>query len=376
MEQITVTSTLEKIQELIDNNAGDTGRLNHIIDFINNEKPLYNTDRVYLENKLNSKITITPKKVISEIEPIPEQIKKLIKIGKGDPGRLEHILDMLKKEKTLYQSDKQYLEKKFGIIIIEKLKKKLTSNKIKNKAKNTSELKENTKKVMPKNWIPNNEKLELDKISKKLKKEEEIIMKQNQDSNEISIQKVKLVELIRERESNDEKIIKERQLLEKEITNEKNLIQAQTEITENVNLQKRELSKVKNERESILKNIEAQKNIITKELVIQKKQLIQAQTDQEKIELQVVTEKTKLVKMAKEQKNRLIQQGKMAQEIKGKQKELEKTKKDYNQIISQVNEEKKEIKQSEMLKREIKLMEKDLNKSVKDRLKILKIILK
>ena len=48
MEQISVTSTLERIQELIDKNSGDTGRLNHIIDFINNEKPLYKTDRIYL----------------------------------------------------------------------------------------------------------------------------------------------------------------------------------------------------------------------------------------------------------------------------------------------------------------------------------------
>ena len=29
MEQITTTSTLEKIQKLIENNDGDTGRLNH-----------------------------------------------------------------------------------------------------------------------------------------------------------------------------------------------------------------------------------------------------------------------------------------------------------------------------------------------------------
>ena len=64
MQQITKTSTLEKIQKLIENNDGDTGRLNHIIDFINNEKQLYKTDKIYLENKLNSKIISQPKKVI------------------------------------------------------------------------------------------------------------------------------------------------------------------------------------------------------------------------------------------------------------------------------------------------------------------------
>ena len=105
MDQRTVPHTVKKIQELIDNNLGDTGRLNHIIDFINNEKPLYKTDRIYLENKLNSKITIIQKKEVSRKDTTQQQIKKLIEIGKGDPGRLEHILDMLRKEKHLYKSD-------------------------------------------------------------------------------------------------------------------------------------------------------------------------------------------------------------------------------------------------------------------------------
>ena len=98
MEQRTVPHTVKKIQELIDNNLGDTGRLNHIIDFINNEKPLYKTDRIYLETKLNSKITIIQKKEVPRKDTTQQQIKKLIELRKGDPGRLEHILDMLRKE--------------------------------------------------------------------------------------------------------------------------------------------------------------------------------------------------------------------------------------------------------------------------------------
>ena len=34
-------------------------------------------------------------------------------MGKGDPGRLEHILIMLEKDKKLYNSDKQYLVNKY-----------------------------------------------------------------------------------------------------------------------------------------------------------------------------------------------------------------------------------------------------------------------
>ena len=156
MEQMTITSTLDKIQELINSNSGDTGRLNHIIDFINNEKPLYKTDKIYLEKKLNSKVEIPVKKIIPKEENPINKIKKLIELGEGDPGRLEHITIMLKNEKILYQSDKQYLENNFGIAVIEKKKseKKNTETEIIIKSV------EKIKGVMPKNWKAKSENRE------------------------------------------------------------------------------------------------------------------------------------------------------------------------------------------------------------------------
>ena len=63
MEKITVASTIEK---LIDNNSGDIGRLEHIIDFLKKKKLLYNTDRIYLENKINSEIVIEEEKSVKK----------------------------------------------------------------------------------------------------------------------------------------------------------------------------------------------------------------------------------------------------------------------------------------------------------------------
>ena len=372
MEQITVTSTLEKIQELIDSNSGDTGRLNHIIDFINNEKPLYKTDKIYLEKKLNSKIVITPKKNIPKEDNTLSKIKKLMETGKGDPGRLEHISITIENEKILYESDRQYLKNNFGIVIIEKEKSKKQNM----ETGKTIIPEEKMKGLMPKNWDLKNESVELQKISKKIKKEEERENTHTRDSKEIGIQKIKLNELVIQRKNNEEKLIQERKLLEEKIKDERNIIQKQTETTEIVNLQKMELIQVQNERASILENIELQKNNIIKELAKQKRQLIEAQKEQSKIELQVNEEKTNLSKMVQEQKTRLVEQSKIALEIKNKQIELEKTKKDYEQIISQVNEEKEEIKKSENLKKEIKMMENELKKSITERLKILKTITK
>lgn len=42
---------------------------------------------------------------------LEELVQELIKDGKGDIGRLEHILSTLKKGQTLYTSDQDYLEK-------------------------------------------------------------------------------------------------------------------------------------------------------------------------------------------------------------------------------------------------------------------------
>ena len=83
MQKLTVLDTIEKIEKLIDENSGDIGRLEHIVDFLKKEKPLYNTDRIYLESKINAEIIFEEKIIKKESET--EQIKKLTESGKGDP---------------------------------------------------------------------------------------------------------------------------------------------------------------------------------------------------------------------------------------------------------------------------------------------------
>ena len=145
MEKLTVLETIEKIEKLIDENSGDIGRLEHIVDFLKKEKPLYNTDRIYLESKINAEIIFEEKIIKKESET--EQIKKLTESGKGDPGRLEHIQIMLKKNKNLYESDKQYLESNFGIKIIQKQKEEI-------KIEQIEQVENRGKGAMPKGWKP------------------------------------------------------------------------------------------------------------------------------------------------------------------------------------------------------------------------------
>ncbi|EIJ64908.1 hypothetical protein BD31_I0867 [Candidatus Nitrosopumilus salaria BD31] len=109
-EILSLGQTIEKVENLIDLGNGDAGRLYHILESLKNNRPLYNSDQVYLENKLNSSFIVEVEKI--EDNPLLPKIQRLIDLGHGDPGRLQHIYDMLLNHKPLYKSDKLYLETK------------------------------------------------------------------------------------------------------------------------------------------------------------------------------------------------------------------------------------------------------------------------
>src|SRR3989338_5975057 len=51
------------------------------------------------------------KKPLLRLDELVNTVNELMRLGKGDLGRLEHIKDTLQQNKTLYESDKEYLEK-------------------------------------------------------------------------------------------------------------------------------------------------------------------------------------------------------------------------------------------------------------------------
>ena len=57
MQELTLPQTITQIQELIDNGQGDAGRLNHILESLQKNKKLYNSDENYLTEKLQAKFT-------------------------------------------------------------------------------------------------------------------------------------------------------------------------------------------------------------------------------------------------------------------------------------------------------------------------------
>jgi len=160
VEQLTLTQTIGKVEYLMDTGKGDPGRLYHILEFLKNNRPLYHSDQIYLENKLNSSFSVEEKPV--EENALLPKVQQLIDSNNGDLGRLQHIYDALSNNKPLYYSDQEYLESKLNpsieelcIVLVESSKTKQTKKYIPPMPKEVPEKLETKPKIrgsLPKGW--------------------------------------------------------------------------------------------------------------------------------------------------------------------------------------------------------------------------------
>ena len=49
LQQLSLSETIAKVDALINEGHGDTGRLYHILEFLKNNRLLYHSDKIYLE---------------------------------------------------------------------------------------------------------------------------------------------------------------------------------------------------------------------------------------------------------------------------------------------------------------------------------------
>ena len=399
MNQLTLSDTIQRVEQMIDSGNGDPGRLYHILESLRNNKTLYHSDQVYLEHKLNAEFSLKEEKRYIP-DDLLEKIKFIIDSGNGDPGRLQHIYDMISQNKTLYHSDQKYLElkledlqnnhyvtqnnfelkeipqpyvQKVETIPEEKITPVITEEKI---PEPPTGLSDKLRGSMPKDWVPPNDSSTLTGIYEKIKTEEQKLDDQKRIYDEISIQRSKLSQLILNRQEYEKQVKLEQSRLESQIKEEREKIAKQTHFSEELLNQKKELDKVKSERDKIIIKISEEKTKIAKELETQKKQLVQAQLEQEAIEKQVQKEQTLLAEMTRDQKSRLLKQAEIAHEIKQKQEDLEKARSVYDEIVSQVNQEKEKLSDAQKLKDSIKAQERDLQSSKEEREKLLAVISK
>lgn len=112
IDKLSNIQLYSRIQELIDKKKGDYHRLEFIQNCLREGKPLYNSDKKYLEKILVSSPSPKIISIDSDRHLVLAALRQIIRWRLGDLGRLEYIYQTLQKRKPLYNSDKAYLKAK------------------------------------------------------------------------------------------------------------------------------------------------------------------------------------------------------------------------------------------------------------------------
>ena len=119
MDNLRELPTLELIEKLIEYDIGENERLIYLKYHIKNSKPIFETDKRFLERCIKKlEEQEIPKIKPKKMETIPDEknlnmIKQLQESEVGDPNRLESIKHDILENETLHQRDVEYLKEKF-----------------------------------------------------------------------------------------------------------------------------------------------------------------------------------------------------------------------------------------------------------------------
>jgi len=119
MDNLRELPTLELIEKLIEYDIGENERLIYLKYYIKNGKPIFETDKRFLERCIKKLEEQEIPKIKPKImENIPDEknlniIKQLRESEIGDPNRLESIKHDILENETLHERDVEYLKEKF-----------------------------------------------------------------------------------------------------------------------------------------------------------------------------------------------------------------------------------------------------------------------
>jgi predicted nucleic acid-binding Zn-ribbon protein len=109
---LSTDNTLAFVEKLITAGKGDPSRLHHILMSLRAGKKLFFSDQRYLDSRLAQEIGLVQKPKVNL--NLLDRVQNLIDLGAGDSGRLRFIHEMLRKGRHLYKTDIRYLEAKLG----------------------------------------------------------------------------------------------------------------------------------------------------------------------------------------------------------------------------------------------------------------------
>ena len=352
---VSVVQTLERIKELIESRGGDVGRLRYIYEFLQKGKPLYRSDRIYLEKKINAEIIPDKPKPPSEQEELSRNIQNLLDLKIGYTERLQFMKNCLQKNKKLFKTDQKYLDEKLKSIPerYQRRRPKIRPQKFVLPPE-ISRLEERKpfKPVFSKTTLPEFSEENVNKLRTELVVAKETIQKLNSEletaKNTINEQEVLI-------ESQKQELLKfkneyslkmqEKELqspeleeLKGKVSQEAKKIDEQKVISEHIAKQKEKLNELISYREEYEKRVNREKEILAEQIKIEaqkiseKDKLVEKLTGQQEELTRSRTEREIILRQIKQE------QETVDKEIDRQQRELEKAKKEYEELVKQFKE--------------------------------------
>ena len=356
---ISVVQTLDRIKQLIENEQGDPGRLRYIYEFIQKGKSLYRSDRQYLEKKIHAEIVFEKPTPPSKEDELANSIQKLLHLRIGFPERLQFMLNRIRKNKPIFESDRKYLEKKLEQVPSKFKKSKKSSIKFVLPHKIPTLKEESITKSQLPDPIAAKSQEEIKIANEKISKlQQELSESRNQivrsETSESKSQKTE--ELLK---IADEKIIKLQQELtesketirtlettieqkNKEIANKdeeiQKLMKKYSQMLENTSLENIELDKLKEKILDETEKIDKQK-LMSEQIKVQKEKLEQLISYRKEYENRVIKEKELLENQIKFENQKIAEKDKIVEDLTKKQEQLERNRIERETILEQVKQE-------------------------------------
>lgn len=344
------------VEKLIASGKGDYGRLYHILTTLKQGRRLYDSDQKYLEGKLANEIGVAQKPAVEE--GLLTRIQNLINSGTGDTGRLQFILECIQQGKTLYHSDQKYLESKLGSKIeqqvrtdsdnIETLKSQvlLANQKISNlesllnkkinqldtKPDERPEKPRPTVGAMPKGWKPA-DLPDIETVRSQIKTEQERLDKEKTEADLLKIEQSKLMQIILNRQEFEKQVKIEHERLEQQIELERQSVMEQANLVEQIKSQELELEKAKKVRNDIVLQLHHEQARLSSDLQNQKETLSHVKSEYQKISSAITQEEQEIAQAVEVERQRLAEQARVARRIQSEKERLESIRAEYDSVM-------------------------------------------
>lgn len=363
---------------MIQNRQGDKGRLEYIIETLQKGKPLFRSDQIYLSKKILADVVPAEVKKPTESDKKIKKVNRLISLKFGDLGRLEYILQSLQRDKRLYQSDENYIETKtkeflqfaegrklrrrISDIIPHSLKTEKSEEVIykpileKEKPieahldipEKFQEIEEAIAPSKPKETPDLVDLLEDgSRVSLALDIERQRISRLKSDHEKLKIQRDELSQLIAYRQEYEIKINHEKEILEKEIRLEQEKVNEKDKLVEELIKNQSKIIQTKTEREVLLKQIEIEKTKSDLDLKKEHNELEKVKKLYDELQQNIKLKEQDLVKTIKQSQHITggeITSGYNLEELKNRSEELKEVVKEAEKNKDKIDEVLKESK--------------------------------